>query len=183
MKISTKEMVLSSLFTALIIISTYIIIPLPFSPVPITAQSFVIMLIGMIFTRRLVILSTGTYILLGAVGLPVFSGFKGGLSALFGPTGGYIFGFLIGALVISSLRAKGDNIYRLIFAGFIGGLVVIHLMGVPWLAYQLSMGLKQAALIGSVPYLIGDIFKLLLASFVAVQLNSRLSILKTSKVV
>lgn len=180
MRISTREMVLASLFTALIIIAGFIIIPLPFSPVPLTGQTFAIMLVGMLFGTKLVIMSTGTYVLLGAIGLPVFSGFRGGLPVLLGPSGGYIVGFIVGAVVISLLKGNGKNIYRVLFAGFIGGVIVIHAMGVPWLALQLSMDIKQAALIGSVPYLIGDGIKLVLAALLAVQLNSKVDVLKSA---
>lgn len=181
MRISTKEMVLASLFTALITIAGFIAIPLPFSPVPLTGQTFAIMLVGMLFSTKLVLMSTGTYVLLGAIGLPVFSGFRGGLSVLLGPSGGYIVGFIIGAVVISLLKGNGENLYRLLFAGFVGGIIVIHTLGVPWLAMQLSMGIKEAALIGSIPYLIGDGIKLVLAAILAVQLNSKVDILKSAK--
>lgn len=181
MRITTKEMVLASLFTALIIISGFIVIPLPFSPVPLTGQTFAIMLVGMLFGRKLVLMSTGTYVLIGAIGIPVFSGFRGGYSVLLGPSGGYIIGFIVGAFVISLLKGNGDSLPRLLFAGFVGGILVIHAMGVPWLAMQLSMGLKEAAFIGSVPYLIGDGIKLVLAAILAVQLNSKVDILKSAK--
>lgn len=180
MRISTKEMVLASLFTALIIISGFIAIPLPFSPVPLTGQTFAIMLVGMLFGTKLVLMSTGTYVLLGAIGLPVFSGFRGGLSVLLGPSGGYIVGFIVGAVVISLLKGSGDNLYRLLFAGFVGGIVVIHVMGVPWLALQLGLSIKQAAFAGSIPYLIGDGIKLVLASILALQLNSKVDVLKSA---
>lgn len=181
MRITTKEMILASLFTALIIISGFIAIPLPFSPVPLTGQTFAIMLVGMLFGPKIVLMSTGTYVALGAVGLPVFSGFRGGLSVLIGPSGGYIIGFIVGAIVISLIKGKGENLQKLLLAGFVGGIVVIHAMGVPWLALQLNMTLKQAALVGSVPYLIGDGLKLVLSAVLAVQLNSKIGLLKNAK--
>jgi biotin transport system substrate-specific component len=181
MRITTKEMILASLFTAFIIISGFIAIPLPFSPVPLTAQTFAIMLVGMIFGPKLVLMSTGTYVALGAVGLPVFSGFRGGISVLLGPSGGYIVGFVVGAVVISILKGNGENLYRVLLSGVIGGILVIHAMGVPWLAFQLGIPLKQAALAGSVPYLIGDGIKLLLAGVLAVQLNGKVGVLKSAK--
>lgn len=176
MKITTKEIVLSALFTALIIISGYISIQVPFSPVPITGQTLAIMIIGMLLSVRMVSFSVGTYILLGAIGLPVFSGFRGGLSVLVGPTGGYIIGFLVGAIVISLLKGDGKSLPRMVLAGFVGGILVIHLMGASWLGFQLQRSFTEAAMLGSIPYLIGDALKLALASILAVELNKRIDI-------
>lgn len=176
MKITTKEIVLSALFTALIIISGYITIQLPFSPVPITAQTLAIMIIGMLLGVRMVSFSVGTYILLGAVGLPVFSGFSGGVPVIVGPRGGYIIGFLVGAIVISLLKGDGKNLPRMVLAGFVGGIAVIHLMGASWLGFQLQRSFMEAAMLGSIPYLIGDAIKLALAAILSVELNKRIDI-------
>ena len=176
MKISTKELVISAIFTAIIVVSCFISIPLPVSPVPITGQTFAIMLIGFILSPKLVLLSIGTYIMIGSIGIPVFAGFQGGFHIIAGPTGGYIFGFLIGAIVISYIKGNGKNIY-LIFASGIAGTIIIHIVGTMWLAIFLKMPFASAAMIGSIPYIIGDIIKLVIAGLIAIKLN-RQNILK-----
>ena len=96
-----KRMTISALLAVLLVVSAYLSIPLPISSVAFTAQSLMVMLIGLSMPVNIAFTSVGLYLLLGAIGLPVFSNGTAGLTVLFGPTGGYLFGFLIGVVVMS----------------------------------------------------------------------------------
>ncbi len=170
----TKRMTIIALFAALISVSSYMSIPLPFSPVPLTLQTFVIMLTGLILIPADAAASVGVYLFIGAVGLPVYSGGASGLGTLFGPTGGYLFGFLVGAYVISLLKGKGISLVKMIMATVVGGIVVVYAIGVPWLANAFNMDLVKAFSVGALPYLVGDVIKVVVASSAAVTLRKQL---------
>ena len=105
-KMSTRELTKTALCVALLCISSYISFPIPFTPIVITAQTLVVSLIGLILNPMESFLSTLIFMLLGCVGLPVFSGGTAGIGKLFGPTGGFIIGFLAAAPLISFTKGK-----------------------------------------------------------------------------
>ncbi|HCD09079.1 MAG TPA: biotin transporter BioY, partial [Thermoanaerobacter sp.] len=108
--IKTKDMILASLFAAITFIMGFVKIPLPFSPVPITGQTFAVMLAGGLLNPTSAFLSLFIFDLLGAIGIPVFSGLTGGLNVLVGPTGGYILSWPFAAFLISlTLKNKKAN--------------------------------------------------------------------------
>lgn len=176
-----KSMVLISMFTAVLVVLSYLAIPLPFSPVSLTGQTLGIMLIGSVLAPLEAFISIVVYLLLGAVGLPVFSGGHSGLGSLFGPTGGFLFSFLIGVVIISYLKGDGKSIVRLVSANLIGGIIIIYAIGVPWLAIFLKMSFLKAATIGAIPFIPGDLIKVAVASISAVALNKRLSVINNNK--
>lgn len=174
-KLELRDFIYSALFTAIIIVLGLIAVPLPISPVPVTGQTLGIMLAGSMLTVRQVIFSISTFLLLGIAGAPVFAGGTGGPGILAGPRGGYLIGFLIGAVVISYLRGKSNKILRLIFANIVGGVVVVYLFGIPWLGYITKVGVSKAFMMGGLPYLPGDLFKVILASVISTKLYPYLS--------
>lgn len=173
--ISVKNLTYSALFTALIAVLSYIIIPLPFSPVPITAQSLAIMAAAVILSTQETALAIGTFLFLGVVGVPVFSGGRAGLGVIFGPSGGYLIGFFIGGLIINLLAKDKDNFWQILLAVIIGGIVVIHSIGFVWLSYITGMGLKEALFAGSLPFIPGDLFKAVLASYLGLRIRKALA--------
>lgn len=173
-KLELRDFIYSALFTAIIIVLGLIAIPLPFSPVPVTGQTLGVMLAGSILTVRQVILSISTFLLLGIAGAPVFAGGTGGPGIIAGPRGGYLIGFLIGAVVIAFLKGKNNKILRLVSANAAGGIAVIYLLGILWLSYVTKVGISKAFVIGALPYLPGDIFKVIIASVLAMKLNQYL---------
>ena len=173
-KISVNSLTYSALFTALISVLSYITIPLPFSPVPITAQSLAVMTAAVILSTQETVLAIGTFLFLGIVGVPVFSGGRAGLGVIFGPSGGYLIGFLIGGVIINLLIKKRDKFWQVLAAVIIGGIIVIHFMGFIWLSYATGMGLKEALLSGSLPFIPGDLFKAVLASYLGIRINKAL---------
>ena len=164
----------SALFAALISVMGLISIPLPISPVPITGQSLAIMLAGSILTARQAAFSVLTFLLIGAVGVPVFAGLSGGIGIILGPRGGYLIGFLVGAIVIALLKGKNNNIWRLAIANSIGGIIIVYIFGVLWLSFVTGMGLEKAFMVGALPYIPGDLFKVFLATVIGVAINKRL---------
>ncbi len=138
-------------------------IPLPFTPVPITGQTFAVLLVGGALGSRRGVASLLVYLAAGAVGLPVFAGGAAGALVLVGPTGGYLIGFIAAAYLVGRLAERGlDRRFFTALAVFLAGEVVIYLFGLPWLSVY--VGVRQALADGLFPFLIGDAIKLLAAA-------------------
>ena len=174
----TKDLTKISLCVALLCISSYIVIPLPFSLTSITAQTIIINLIGLIMLPKEAFITMFTFILLGACGLPVFSGGTGGIGRLFGPTGGYLLGYLTAAVVISILKGKEVNIKRYLFVTMVFGIPIIYLCGLTTMKIYMKGNLIQLLTASVFPFIPGDILKCILGSYIAVVLNKRLSLVK-----
>lgn len=138
-------------------------IPLPFTPVPITGQTFAVLLVGAALGARRGAASLGLYVAQGAFGLPVFAGGASGLAKLTGPTGGYLVGFVAAAYVVGFLAERGlDRRLWTALGAFVIGELVIYLVGVPWLAQ--FIGWDKALVGGLWPFLPGDAVKAVLAA-------------------
>jgi biotin transport system substrate-specific component len=158
----------------LIAASAQVSIPLAFTPVPITGQTFGVLFSAALLGFRRSLLTVGLYLLLGAVGLPVFAGwssgashivsFAGGMLAL-APAGGYLVGFIFAAGLVGRLAELGwdRRIPGSVAAMFLGN-VVIYLFGVPWLMFALGIDIGVGLEKGFYPFLIGDALKLALAA-------------------
>ena len=178
---STGSMIVTAMFTAVTAVLAQISVPLP-SGVPVTLQTFAVALAGVVLGPRLGTLSTFVYILLGAVGVPVFSGFNGGLGAIVGKTGGFLWGFLFlssfaGAGTQLRMRAASGAGRRMVFAGFFPGLIglfLCHALGTAQFAFLGNMGFLQAAALVSVPYLVKDVCSLALAFLLGGQVRRQL---------
>ncbi len=168
-----RGFIYAALFSALIIVLGFVSIPIPISPVPISGISLGVMLAGSCLKSKQAFYSVLTVILLGAIGLPVFSGFTGGIGILLGPRGGYYFGFLFAAFFIAFFSDKNTSLIKMILLNFIGGIVIAYLFAVPWLAFVTQMNWKQAFYAGALPFIIGDVIKVFIASTLAVSLNRR----------
>lgn len=147
----------------LIALAAQISIPLPFSPVPITGQTFAVLLVGALLGRRLAALSVAAYLAQGLAGLPVFAGGTAGLGKLLGPTGGYLLGFWVAALLVGYLAERGWTLQvgKTLLAMLLGN-ALIYLCGLPYLA--LFVGFEKMLVAGLVPFIIGDTIKILLAT-------------------
>ncbi|MBN1305022.1 MAG: biotin transporter BioY [Anaerolineales bacterium] len=140
-------------------------LPLPFTPVPITGQTLGVLLVGAALGSRRGLASLGLYLLLGAAGLPFFAGGQGGLSYLAGPTLGYLLGFAAASWAIGRLAERGlERSLRTSLLPFLVGTVIIYIFGAGWLA--LNLGFPEAILLGVVPFLAGDMIKIILAGLV-----------------
>jgi biotin transporter BioY len=146
----------------LIALSAQIVILLPFTPVPVTAQTFAVLLLGALLGRKRAVSAVGLYLLQGISGLPVFAGGNAGLFYLTGMTGGYLLGFLPAAYLCGFLaERKWDRRYLTASILFIFGSAIIYTCGILWLALYTS--LKFALQAGLFPFLVGDIIKILMA--------------------
>lgn len=168
----TKEMTLVGLMTAVLCILGPLSIPIPVSAVPISFTNFVIFLSIYLLGMRQGTICLLIYLALGTAGLPVFSGFSGGLGKIAGPTGGYLIGFIFLALIQGILMKlfSGKNIAAA--AGMIVGMTVCYLFGTVWLALQMNLSLESALLLGVLPYLPGDAAKIIVASLIGPKLRA-----------
>ncbi|MGE7916649.1 biotin transporter BioY [Lysinibacillus xylanilyticus] len=173
-KSSTYNYVLAAFGAAIIAVLAQVSIPLPFSPVPITGQTLAVGLIVTILGTRLGTFSVLIYILLGAVGLPVFSGMSGGFAILVGPTGGYIVGFLVTAVIMGLYLDKfGITFFHAIIANLIG-MVVTLAFGTAWLKVAADLSWTAAFMGGVAPFIVVGILKAVLAAWVGVIVRRRL---------
>jgi len=161
-----RQMTLISLFAALTAVGGFISIPL--YPVPLTLQTLFTLLAAMILGSVMGASSQIIYVLLGVIGLPVFAGFKAGVGILFGPTGGFLFGFIISAYIIGKIveLKKEKNIFYYFLAGIIG-TIILYIIGITQLSLVTGIGIKKAITVGMLPFLPGDILKIIAASFIA----------------
>ncbi len=159
-----KEYIIAAFFTVLIALSAMITIPLPFLGVPLTLQSFGIVLSSYMQNKKCAVLSVLLYILLGIMGLPVFSGFSGGIAILFSQNGGFIAGFLFLAFFAASEKNKS------ILKGLIG-LALCHILGVIWFSLIFKTNILHSFLLCSLPYIIKDIISVVAAFYISKRLT------------
>ena len=166
---NVRKMVASSVFAALIAVCAWIAVPIP--PVSFTLQTFAVLLCLGVLEGKWGCASVGLYLLLGLVGLPVFSGFRGGASALLGPTGGFLWGFLLAAVCYWAMERLGR------LPSMICAQLVCYVCGCLWFCvYTGGVGFGSALLVCVVPYLLPDAVKLALAHSVSGRLRSQLRI-------
>lgn len=158
-----RMMVFASLFTALIVIGGYLSFPIPYSPVPIVLSDFFVMLAGLILGASWGAASVGMFLFIGALGIPVFTGGKAGLAALFGTTGGFLFGYLIGIFIIGLISGKGKPSFIKDLIALIAGNLIIFGLGVPWLKLVSKLNWDNALAWGLIPYIPGNIVKIIVA--------------------
>ena len=169
-KIRTKQMVLIALMTAVTCVLGPLSIPLPFSPVPISLTNFAIFLAIFVLGMKNGTISFIIYLLLGAIGVPVFSSVRGGLQVLAGPTGGYLIGFIFLALIMGFALDHFDRKLVPTIIGMIIGMAVCYAFGTVWLAKLLSLSFKEGLMMGVIPYLAGDAAKIIIAAIVGPKL-------------
>ena len=170
----TRQITLIGLMTAITCILAPLSIPLPFSPVPISLTNLVIFISVFILGMKDATISFLIYLLLGAVGLPVFASFHAGLSVLAGPTGGYLIGFIPMAIIAGLVIDRYINKRIVCLLGMIAGTAVCYLFGTAWLAYQANMGFQAALMAGVIPFIAGDLIKMVLAMLIGPQIRSQL---------
>jgi biotin transport system substrate-specific component len=144
----------SAAFIGLISIGAWISIP--FFPIPITLQTLFVLLAGAVMKRNAII-PVSLYVVLGALGLPVFHTGATGFGILLGPTGGYLAGFVIAALVVGLFYEYESATMKIM--GLVAGNGIIYLCGVSWLMYSLSVGFVPAVISGVLPFIPGDLIK------------------------
>ncbi len=155
-------------FIILTSFGAFVRIPLPFTPVPITLQTFFVLLSGAILGKKLGAIGQAGYLILGSIGFSIFAIPLG----LFGPTGGYLIGFVFAAWAVGKLVEMKKDISWIIFSMAVGS-IIIYLVGTVHLSIFFGTGFKKAIYLGILPFIPGDIIKLLLASFIYFKLRGR----------
>lgn len=151
------------LTTALICVVAPLTVPLPFSPVPISFANLIIYLCAVIVGTKKITISVLMYILIGAVGVPVYSGYNAGLQRIAGPTGGYLLGFIACAVFTGVFVEKFENKIYMYAIGMVIGTCVCYIMGTVWLSYCNNLTFMQALWAGVIPLVPGDIVKIVIA--------------------
>lgn len=162
-RMSTAQMTVTALMTAITCALGPIAVPIPISPVPISLTNLVIYFMAYVLGAKYATVSYILYVLIGTVGLPVFSGFSGGLGKLAGPTGGYLVGFIFLAAIAGYFVERFPKSIAMHVTGMVIGTVISYIFGTAWLAGQLGIGFAAGLGVGVIPYLPGDAIKIILA--------------------
>ena len=156
-----------SLFTAFIIIGAYISIPIPIGPVPIVPTDFFVMLAGLFLGWKHGLVSVALYLFLGALGMPVFAGGRAGLAVFFGPTGGFLFGYLMVVASIGFITSKLKPSMSTYLLALLVGNILLYLIGVPWLKVVANLSWRAAYGAGLAPFIVGIVIKIVAAAALA----------------
>jgi Uncharacterized conserved protein len=148
-----------------IYLTARISIPIPGSPVPITGQTFGVLLVGGALGFRRGLIAVALYVLLGVVGLPFFAEGKGGLTVIWGATGGYLIGFMVAGAVVGRLAELGwDRRIGGALGAMLVGSVIIYAIGLPWLKVVSGWSVQETIANGLTPFVLWDAIKLVLAA-------------------
>lgn len=154
-----------SALTLLTIVSAQVVIPLPFTPVPLTLQTFAILFGAAAIGPYKSTLAQFFYLLIAAIGFPVLASDKGGVEAIFGATAGYLFAFLVASYVVGLIAKQlSTRKFLNVFVGFFIGTFLIYIFGASWLSFYTGNGLAYGISKGVIPFILGDILKALLAA-------------------
>ncbi len=167
----TAEMTKMALMVAMNCVSAYIIIPLPFSLSPLALQTMIVNLTGYVLNAKQAFMTMLVYLLVGLAGVPVFTGGSAGPGKLFGPTGGYIIGFLFTAVFLAYFRGEKYSFKRYALLGCVIGIPLIYVFGVVQLKLITGMGWDKAIMTGALPFIPLDIVKCLAAAVIAGPIN------------
>ncbi len=168
-----------SLFSALTAVGSFIRVPLPISPVPITLQTLFTYMAGVLLGGYLGALSQLIYVLIGICGMPIFAGGNTGPSVLIGPTGGYLVGFITGAFVIGKMaEAKKNRGLLWLLTCMMIGTTIIYASGIIQLMNWMSIDFEKAIMIGVAPFIAGDLLKMLMAAYATDRIRRTLPELK-----
>lgn len=175
-----RSIVYISLFAALTA-ALGLIPPIPLaSGVPISVQSLAPMLAGSILGAKRGALSQILFLILVAAGLPLLSGGRGGIGVFMSPTGGFAIGWVAAAFTIGGLVElfwQKLSVPKAIIFNFIGGVFIIYLIGIPWLMFVLNLSVMQA-IVSSLPFLPGDLVKVVLAAVIAVTIKKSYPVIR-----
>lgn len=160
-----------SLCVAILCVTSYLVIPLPFSPVVIGFQTIMVNLIGLMFKPKEAGITVLVYLLMGLIGLPVFSAGTSGPGKLFGPTGGFYFGFLAAVILISLLKGKKNSFMRYCIVTIAVGVPVQHAFAILFMCFHNGWNVEAAFLTVSLPFIVGDVVKCVMASTIGVAMN------------
>ena len=169
--LTTKTLSKMAVCVAIICISAYI--SFPSTAVPFTCLTLAMLLSAFLSTPKETLIIMIVYTLIGAIGLPVFSGGAGGFNCLFSPTGGYLWGFIVSYPIASYLKGNKNSFKNFFLAG-LAVIPITYIFGVAMLCFIMKLSILEGITIGALPFIPGDIIKTLIASYVAVRLRKNL---------
>ena len=167
-----KKLTLIAMMTAILCILAPLSIPI--SNVPISAATLIVSFAAIILGTKYSLICVSLYILLGIVGLPVFAGWGSGIGVIAGPTGGYLIGYFFIAFCTGFFLKLGKEKLTLLAVGMLLGTVACYTFGTVWLAYQLSLDTKAALMAGVIPFIPGDVIKIIVCLVVALPIRKLL---------
>lgn len=167
-----------ALCLTLLIVSSYLIIPIPFTPIVLSLHTVMINIIALLFSPVQALKTLLIYTFMGLIGLPVFSGGTSGPVKLFGITGGYYFGFIISVYFISKYKGKEINFLRYCFITICLGIPIQHLCAIFQMSLYNHFNILNSFFTVSLPFIITDILKCILASYITINLNKTLKVIK-----
>lgn len=167
-----KNLTYTAMMTAILCVLAPFSIPI--GDVPISAATLVVYIAAVLLGTKHSVICVTLYILIGAVGIPVFSGWKSGFAVIAGPTGGYLVGYILIALCTGLLLKIGRGKMLMALLGMILGTIGCYILGTTWLALQLSLSFKAALWVGVIPFIPGDIVKIIAAIVIAVPTRNHL---------
>ena len=167
----TMQIVVCALFAAIIAISAQVTVPNPLTGVPITLHTFGVALCAAVGGAMTGTVSTAVYVLLGAVGLPVFASMRGGFGVLFGPTGGFLFGFIAMAF-LCGIQMKNLPLRILVSCG---GLAVCYLCGAVQYAIVAQTDIITSAALVVLPFIVKDVLSIVAAQYMAIPIRKAVS--------
>ncbi len=158
-RIKTSNLALIAMFSAMVVVFSQIVIVIPLTPIPLNLATAAVMLSGLFLKGYNGAISMVVYVLLGAIGLPVFSSFSGGIGVVLGPTGGYIMGYILMSLTIGLIIKKKDN-FAFSLVSMVVGTVICYIAGSIWFMILTKSNLVSTLMLCVVPFVFGDIFKI-----------------------
>lgn len=170
-KWKTKDMTKMALCVAILCVTAFLVVPLPFTPIVISLHTVAVNIIGLILSPIQAGITVLIYLLMGLVGLPVFSAGTAGPGKLFGPTGGFYFGFLFAVILISLFRGKKISMKRYAIVSIAIGIPIQHMCAIVGMCIHNGGNVMAAFATVSLPFIIGDIIKCVMSSMVGVSLN------------
>ena len=174
--LSVKDITQTGIFTALTAVGAFVSIPI--GPVPITLQSFFVLLSGVILGSKKAMFSQITYLLLGLIGFPIFAGFSGGPQTIFKPSFGFIIGYLVVAYIVGKLTEDRELSYGNLAIAVGLGSIVLYAIGLPYMYYILNIllnnnfGIVKILQLGMFAFIPGDVLKAVIVVFIAKRLKS-----------
>lgn len=184
---TAQELCLTALFTALTVVLAQVSIPLPFTPVPITLGLVAVYLAGIFLSPKCALTALVLYLVMGAIGLPVFAGFQGGPGRLLGPTGGCLFAYPITSGIIAFALnrpagikdIRGDakatrRTYIKAFASIFTGILIVYVFTTIWLCFTMGISLAESLAIGVLPFVVIDVAKIVVTVLIFLPVRKQL---------
>lgn len=173
-KFDTRTMTKIAMCVAFISASSYINIPLPFTPALITGTTLALGVTALVLPPKHTFIAIAIYLFIGAIGIPVYSGGQGGLSKLLGPAGGFYIGYPFAFTVLSFIKGKEPDFRRYLLLSIFPIMPLVYVGGLASMMLILQIDLQKALVMAVYPFIIGDVLKSAAAAFIGVRVNKAL---------